>query len=353
MVEPTIEPGIGEAKTASYYEGYESEAEQAQAYLGSLLEDESFIGETAAASTKNEQSALKQVQAQLEAALAQRLKGPKKTLEENTALAMAQEKDSSITDTRSAQQKLKGEWGKLIQAAKAKLTTEKVQITIEGQSYDYSTVDQEFGDKVKAEFAESFQAANEAISKKAESTKQELAQLAQDSEARRNDPAFLNALAVWGRAPNMKGDRGTDGRGFHAGIVHYVEYRRNADKAGRFTEQQPLTLDGFIANSEQLRAIVEKPSPEDSPAVYDFAIIEDDQGQQRLIAQTVKDTYISAIKLGSDKELRVITFIPGSERSQYLKNANKEVGPAEKDTRMNKLGNGRRVIKSWGIGIEP
>src|SRR5579872_2998077 len=97
----------------------------------------------------------------------------------------------------------------------------------------------------------------------------ELGQLASDLIIYRDRPEFQAALDVWGRSRNMKEDRGEDDRGYHAGIVHYFEYRAGSGKTKRYLEgeyERP-SIQGFIEFSQELGSLINNPHPDNNNAI--------------------------------------------------------------------------------------
>ncbi|MBT7736452.1 hypothetical protein HN709_02085, partial [Candidatus Peregrinibacteria bacterium] len=178
--------------------------------------------------------------------------------------------------------------------------------------------------------------------------------IAADLEVRKDDPEFQAALAVWGNSPDSKGGRGVDEKGFHAGIIHYFEYRASKEKAGRYKREADgaFGIDGFIEHSKDLEAYVQPGADLKSmPEVQNFARLTDENGRERLLLSTDRFT-ISAFKWEDQDSLGIITVLPNSNPDPKGKNAKRfekmlmaEIKNTSNDKGyLNHLGEERRLV---------
>ena len=142
--------------------------------------------------------------------------------------------------------------------------------------------------------------------------------LREDLKSRQNDPQLLDALSIWGKSPNAKGERGDDGEGFHSGIIHYFEYRAYKDKAGRFHNEakDALSIDGFINYSSRLKPLIQTGADLSSmPEVESFARFSDEYNQERLFIMTTYGTIV-AFRSETDEMLKIKTVLANSSKAR-------------------------------------
>lgn len=159
--------------------------------------------------------------------------------------------------------------------------------------------------------------------------------LVDDVESRLNDPQLVEALEVWGRCPNAKGEIGSDADGFNAGVIHYFEYRAILEKSGRFRDQK-FGIDHFIEHSRWLRSIVANPKPDHNSDVQMARRLRDETGQTRLFVLTKKHDWIVAFGQEDEVLPKVITVIPGQDE-KTMNQAVAESLAGENTRRLNRL----------------
>ena len=161
-----------------------------------------------------------------------------------------------------------------------------------------------------------------------------------------NDSNFRDAMSAWGSSPNKSMQRGEDGTGFHAGIVHYFEYRSDTQKNSRYKGEtlDTVGIPSFIdftrkmqsmlgvlggeptQNSEFVRAVVLLGSP-------------DSEGfrQRRIIAQSTQETIISFQDTWDDLP-RIVTVIPSEPTVEsFNKSVQSALNPEAEAKRLNSL----------------
>ncbi len=194
------------------------------------------------------------------------------------------------------------------------------------------------------ELMQSQSAATEAqTTKKVETLRQELIQSA-------NEPSLLNALELWGQSRNARGETNS-GKGYHAGVVHYFEYRSRHDKSHRFDQAatEAFSIADFIKLSESFRPILRPEHTKDCLPIEKGILLEDRLGQQRLVALT--DQYLIVAFKKSDQPLRLLTYIPSRliwYKTESLRARMTKILETEND-RFNSLDSDRRVVKTFGF----
>ena len=142
--------------------------------------------------------------------------------------------------------------------------------------------------------------------------------LKEELKSRQNDPQLLDALSIWGKSPNAKGERGDDGEGFHSGIIHYFEYRAYKDKVGRFHNESEgaLSIDGFINYSTRLKPLIQTGADLSSmPEVESFARFSDEHNRERLFIMTTDGTIV-AFRSENDDMLKIKTVLANSSKAR-------------------------------------
>ncbi|NTU72787.1 hypothetical protein HGB07_01265 [Candidatus Roizmanbacteria bacterium] len=173
-----------------------------------------------------------------------------------------------------------------------------------------------------------------------------LVRLKQEVADRRDDPEFQAAMELWGRSPDSKGQRGVDGRGLNAGVIHYFEYRADKQKNGRYKNSDTaVSVQGFIDYSKKVKELIDHPNT--APAIQAARVIKDDQGQQRIHILTKDGDKVVGFKNSGD-QMRVITIIPGGNEKILEKDVLDELNANPDDpketARLNHLGTGRKEI---------
>jgi len=158
--------------------------------------------------------------------------------------------------------------------------------------------------------------------------------------ARRDDSNLKAAFVMWGRSPNHAGDRGVNGHGYNAGVIHYFEYRAFPDKNTHSPGE--MSVDGFIAWSKHLNELVNGQKPEE---VQKNVRLEDSSGKQALYLLTKPEIgrymIISYVEKGETP--RIVTAIPGQNEEVMSNRFESEIKTPvlEKQAkRLNYLGDG-------------
>lgn len=162
-----------------------------------------------------------------------------------------------------------------------------------------------------------------------------------DLAERHNDTQLLEAFSFWGTSPDSKGYRGPDGNGFNAGLIHYFEYRANAEKNGRYkNETLNFGVDGFIEYTNRIKKEIDNASSENS------RLFEDSEGRQRMYTLSEQGDLIISFKKVKDPdkkeeepELKIITIIPGQNKKTLDKSTD---NPEERY--LNQLKDGKREV---------
>ena len=96
-------------------------------------------------------------------------------------------------------------------------------------------------------------------------------------------PQLVEALNVWGRSRNIKGETGVAHTGFNAGIIHFFEYRSHHKKSKkRFKPEHTFSIEGFIVYTKQYEKLLKNPNPATNPDIKISRLLEDSKGNHRL-----------------------------------------------------------------------
>lgn len=132
-------------------------------------------------------------------------------------------------------------------------------------------------DLAKAEFTLSY---NLAIDK--------WAKLLGDLWERRKDPIFLEAAGMWENSWDSQRYTGPDGYGFHAGLIHGIEYATSKDKRKRIDVIGEIgTADEWIAYTNRLYEVLVTCEDETGPSNSYAAVLQDrDTGDKKYFILT-------------------------------------------------------------------
>jgi hypothetical protein len=149
--------------------------------------------------------------------------------------------------------------------------------------------------------------------------------LLHELDARKDEPALVEAASWWTNAPDSRyddeevgpnrGSLGLNGRGWSGGLIHFFEYRASVKKRRRFKgreDDEPMTIEGFIAFTNKIKAAViasEKAIQDFSvPTENTITVLEDSRGNQRYyIVLPGGDLILAYKKLG--QSLKISTLI--------------------------------------------
>lgn len=300
-------------------------------YLDSLLDDNEYQEAYVGVATNPENDKLKQANAAPEKKAQEIIKG---LVEEAARQALGE------PDLMSAKKRGK-EFGQALRSVKS-ISYNGVDYNMEGgKSPELEALLKE---ELLPEFSADIESAKRSLEEARSNESARLETIKGDFAKRSNDPEFLAAMEVWGMSPDSKGDRGTDGKGYHAGIVHYFEYRRDLEKAGRFKiEKTPFSVDGYIEDSNMLKELLDNPS-EENEAIDRSAFIKDDEGHMRLMILTKDGKRVICFQ-NPNEPMRVVSIIPGGNVKNFEKMVEKEVHPSgDMEPRLNELGPNRELV---------
>ena len=184
-----------------------------------------------------------------------------------------------------AAQKLGREWGEALANVRSiTITLNGENVKVDPRSFAEHEDDlREQLLKDNPDLQQEVDAAIGALETARENAQSELEKLKRDLTDRLNDTELQEAMTVWGQAPNLAKSRGQYGKGFHAGVVHYFEYRASNAESGRYRDGEgyDFSLDHFIDFSKRLKDLVNNPGT--YAGTESYAIFEDDKGAQRLM----------------------------------------------------------------------
>lgn len=284
------------------------DAQPAVKLLDLLLRSDEYREKVIALRTAKERDAISALEKEAEAAAQKRLT----PLKNAVALASLGETDLAVGKKRGK------EWGAALKAV------QEVELEIDGSMRKVSLDEamKHLHAEETATRAEKMTPLQNALNKAVQRETANLDELAAELEAKKNDPDFQEALAAWGNAPDAKGGRGVDDKGFHAGIIHYFEYRAYKDKAGRYNKEKngAFSLNGFIEHSKSLARYIQPGADLKSmPDVRGFARFTDENGRERLFLMTDEWT-ITAFKWEGESQLGVITVLPNKSNDSKDEN---------------------------------
>lgn len=157
------------------------------------------------------------------------------------------------------------------------------------------------------------------------------------NEIKEPNRSLLEALNSWGVSPNVKGESGSDNKGFNSGVVHYFEYRTSEEKNSRFKPEEEMTLDGFRKYTEKIKSLLDNPNPVTNPEIEDSRLLEDETGQRRLFIVTKNKELVVAFERDG-QPMKIISIFPGQGIDKLNKAVEDELHPQPNaKTRLNKL----------------
>lgn len=326
-----------------------SESEHAIRLLESLIDSTAFETQVISVHARKYEDKLTDVQRAIQSAVKEQLKG-RKALEEEVAFAMINEVEPGrFTDIKEAQRTLQAKWPLAMKAAKERLLVTNPLVQMNGEDLLYTETEAAARNAAEAQFLVEKNTAQKVMAEQRTSIVQTFDALKEELELRKTDPEFIAALDVWGRSPNAAGERGEDGTGFHAGVIHFFEYRAYRDKAGRFYGREgvykakhDLSIQAFIDFSRELATCTAQPRPELNPEVQKATLVGDEEGRLRLMVFTRHGLFLNAFQKLGDR-MRVITAIPQDEKN-FDKRVDSEVYPKAARNRLNTLSDQRKTL---------
>lgn len=157
---------------------------------------------------------------------------------------------------------------------------------------------------------------------------------------------LLAALELWGRSRNSYGDTNNES-GYHAGVIHYFEYRSVSEKNKRFygNKFESCSLQHFIDVSESFRPFIRSSPQEAARLAHSYVAISDESGRSRVFIRT--DSALLVAFQHSEQPLRLLSFIPNKpgweQREDTAHRIEKELSSEGNDNRFNRLGTGRKL----------
>lgn len=316
------------------------EQARAIAYLENLAKSENFrdgfVRESVRAAEENVATRVKEVAAEKDRRVAEYSRRAKELAGE-TALALAnQEMGANFADPEEAAKALKKDWSGYLARAMA-----DVRLLYNDEEYSLEEISSLIAQEVREEFGPVLQQAEDEVEVVRKNALRDFAAFQQSVDASKDSPDFLRALDVWGVSPDSKDQRGDGGTGFHAGIAHYFQYREDKAKSGRFAEGRPMTIEGFVNFSNELRDLLAEPRPEINERIQESHLFTDNEGGYRLMALTKDGMFISAIQ-NAGEAMKVVTGNQKYNEKKWEKDLAAELDPEKTKGRLNQLGVKRR-----------
>lgn len=272
-------------------------------------------------------------------------------LEEARFVELAQEQKGAVfADANAAKKALQKEAKLLMDRARQEVREEDPTVEVGGVAVRFGFAEEEALHQARALFDLEMARLEGEIRGVDFAVADQLQALQESIPEHGRDARFARALNYWGRSPNVAGEFGEDGRGFHAGIEHFFSYRSDKGKSGRFFDSdsgrhsigQEPTIESFIAFSEGLMECMRNPVPGENPRVAKSVLIEDELGQRRLMLLTTDGLFLNGFQRAG-QDMKLITAIT-QDPKQFDKNVDAEVNPKKETKRLNSLGSSRRVV---------
>lgn len=329
-------------------------AEKAMQYLDSLLESRDFADRCAIHAVKPLRQRRSRVLGRMNGAAKALLTDYEFVLNERIRELAEQRLGKAFSTSDEAKRALREQNPVVRQLALELLMEERPFVRVNGEDVRFDEAETHAFACVRPDFAEELDLLERWSEERELETRKALELLREDAVTMRYHPALMRALETWGYSPNAAGDRGPDGQGFHAGIVHFFEYRiigekdwRFFRKDGRYKPANELSLLAFVEFTQNLRRLLEDPDPDVYPdEIEASALIEDDLGQRRLFIFTCFGECINAFARPA-KPLQVITIYPMDGKG-FLNAVQKELTPPPGEKRLNLLSPQRRLVSTKG-----
>lgn len=247
-----------------------------------------------------------------------------------------------IGATVQAAKQLKREWQELINEAKALKLDFTNGLTLQEYSTQYH-----LANILNSEaYAAKTRQAREALAAAEGEARAWLDGLYEDIEAHRHNPRFINALNAWLTSPDSTTDRGHDGLGYNAGLLHFFEYRGALHKRRRFhLMDEPSNVEGFMDFTERLVEELERVS--DANSKHQAVIIGDTEGNQRIyiLLPGIKGEFIVAFRKADQAEPK-LTAMFNRVTQQSFERMVEAVLSGQDRGQINRLGPGIQLLYS-------
>lgn len=160
---------------------------------------------------------------------------------------------------------------------------------------------------------------------------------------RQDDVELLSALDAWGRCRDSRGDTGIVGEGINAGVVHYFEYLLYPEKMKTHTYTEQSSVQEFIGFTDYVKDCICRPDPEDNQNISKCALLQDEEGRERLYILTKTDWLIVGFKGLKDEGVRILSVVTDYKPQKFASAVQAELDNLSAD-RFNKLGPDRRLV---------
>lgn len=177
-----------------------------------------------------------------------------------------------------------------------------------------------------------------------------LCELLAQIEQHRQESNLCEAFEIWGRSRNLY-NHNNSGDGYHAGVVHYFEYRSDLKKSNRFAK--PPTISEFVELSLSFKKLIRPSRLDELNRVKAGLLIEDERGQQRAVIYTTDNIKVIAFRK-SAQPMRLLSYYPSKPEWLLKDNLIAEIkcmSQVDGDKRFNRLGNRRQLVASIGVDL--
>ena len=223
------------------------------------------------------------------------------------------------------------EWGLALKSVQENLVRSGITVELDGgtQVIPYKEWLEATGRKVKDEFFKDKDTAEKALADAREQSLKKFDNIKNSFMKALDDSIFQEAIGGWREAPSLNSSIK------HAGLVHFIEYRSDLSKAGRFSYiPEELSPDGFVKYTERLSSLIKNPKSEQ---ILEAVHLKDENNRERLLIMTRDKQFVSAFRDSDKEEWGIITHIPDVQSSQWEK-TKKVMRDAESQTKYhNKL----------------
>ncbi len=228
---------------------------------------------------------------------------------------------------------------------KLEFESRKYDLTNESELLDLTKVIIEKNDALK----QSYENAQKKIKTTKEKAIQKLEELRIEFEILSDSPELLQAMELWGRSRNAEGDK-NNGLGYHAGVVHYFEYRAYPSKNKRFLNSplKNFSIQGFMDLTASFRETLRPSQNSKITLITNGLIFEDENKNQRVVIVT--PSYLAIAFKHEGEPLRLLTVITlkpaWSTRERQMQRIKDEILNGIGENRFNLLGKERSLVSA-------
>lgn len=250
-----------------------------------------------------------------------------------------------LDDVKSAQ-KLGKAWGEALKQV------EEISIFVDGDLKNVSINEAEeyFKDHLLTDesqpYSKNIQQAMTELSQAEDLERARAAAMLVNINDSKHSSRLSEALDIWGKSPNSKNDRGSDGKGYNSGVIHYFEYRADIAKNGRFKGEKSYSLENFIEYSQGLKELMENYQPEQNESIEASMLLRDSSQNERMFVLTKDKQLLVGFRHATEKAVKAVSIIPGRKIQEFDQLLKEEQDTENEKTkgRLNRLEGSVEVI---------